>query len=1135
MPRIFDNISEPLSNALVATLQSCQRADFCVGYFNLRGWRLLQPSIEGWNGTDENRCRLLIGMQRAPQDELRQLFSLLGNEADQVDAQRVVRLKRQIIEEFRRQLMLGAPTNQDEQGLRDLVRQLREGKVVVKLFLRHPLHAKLYLMHRQDYNTPTLAFLGSSNLTFSGLSYQGELNTEITDYDACRKLSDWFEARWSDQRCLDISTDLIEVIDESWAREEQLTPYEVYLKIAYHLAQEAIVSEGGEYRLANDMERILFDYQKRAVQLAAHHVNKRGGVLLGDVVGLGKTLMATALARIFQEAPYYLETLIICPKNLVAMWQKYVRDYRLLAEVVPLSLVTRTLPDLRRYRVVIIDESHNLRNREGARWAAIRDYIERNESKCILLSATPYNKNYLDLAAQLRLFIPEARDLGLRPERYIAEIGEDEFRSRHQAQPRSLPAFEKSSYVDDWRDLMRLYLVRRTRSFVMHNYADTDPVTRRKFLRLRDGTPVYFPMRMPSTVPFEANEQYARLYSQDVVDFITALALPRYGLGQYVNEKQARTATADERRLLENLSRAGNRLKGFCRTNLFKRLESSGHSFLLSIDRHLLRNFVFLHAIANGLDLPIGTLDASALDTANEDEDSDTELIPEEEATEDEADDMPAPTAEAVAIDAPDAPPATRHLRAYYQQRAQRVYTTFATTMQRRFKWVRPTLFTARLRQQLEDDCKRLLQVLELCSTWQPAADTKLNALFDLVQAQHPGEKVLLFSQFADTVRYLQAELSGRGVTQLAAATGHSDDPTALAWRFSPISNQITVPADQELRVLLSTDVLSEGQNLQDAAIVINFDLPWAIIRLSQRAGRVDRIGQRAERILCYSFLPADGVEQIIRLRARVRQRLAENGEVIGSDEQFFEDQTLSQQLRDLYTEQSDILDQEADTEVDLASFAHQIWLNATRDKPALEQKIRNLPDVVYSSRNFVGSLEHPQGVLVYMKSAEGTDALAWLDEGGRPVTQSQYAILRAAECSPPTPIRPRHPRHHELVAQAVTLMQLEEQNSGGQLGSRTGARYRTYERLKRYFDDLRRHSPLFASEDLQRTIDDLYRYPLRSTARDLLNRQLRAGISNEDLARLAVTLRSEDRLSLIHEEDVRQEPRILCSLGLWE
>ncbi len=120
-----------------------------------------------------------------------------------------------------------------------------------------------------------------------------------------------------------------------------------------------------------------------------------------------------------------------------------------------------------------------------------------------------------------------------------------------------------------------------------------------------------------------------------------------------------------------------------------------------------------------------------------------------------------------------------------------------------------------------------------------------------------------------------------------------------FAWRFSPSSNKKRdkVQPDEELRVLIATDVLSEGQNLQDGAIVVNFDLPWAIIRLIQRAGRVDRIGQKAEKILCYSFLPADGVERLIRLRARVRQRLQENAEVVGTDEAFFEDEGERQEL----------------------------------------------------------------------------------------------------------------------------------------------------------------------------------------------------------------------------------------------
>ncbi len=310
-------------------------------------------------------------MHRTPQEEIRTLFSLTSKEDNLIDNQRIVRLRRQIVEDFRQQLMIGAPTNEDEQGLRALARQLREGKLVVKLFLRYPLHAKLYLLHQPlNYSAPIHAYLGSSNLTFSGLSGQGELNTEVTDTDATAKLAKWFEDRWNDRGCLDITEDLIKVIDESWAREDVLTPYEVYLKMAYHLAQEAIAGLSGEFKLPNEVASILFEYQSAAVQIAAHHLNKRGGVLLGDVVGLGKTLMATAVARIFQD-DYGYETLILCPKNLEKMWRKYVVDYRLIAHVLPTSRVIRDLSQLRRYRLIIIDESHNLRNCEGQRYRAI--------------------------------------------------------------------------------------------------------------------------------------------------------------------------------------------------------------------------------------------------------------------------------------------------------------------------------------------------------------------------------------------------------------------------------------------------------------------------------------------------------------------------------------------------------------------------------------------------------------------------------------------------------------------------------------------------------------------------------------------------------------------------------------------
>ena len=203
---------------------------------------------------------------------------------------------------------------------------------------------------------------------------------------------------------------------------------------------------------------------------------------------------------------------------------------------------------------------------------------------------------------------------------------------------------------------------------------------------------------------------------------------------------------------------------------------------------------------------------------------------------------------------------------------------------------------------------------------WDPDKDAKLDALHSLLTETFPDRKVLVFSQFADTVDYLEAQLGKRGVVDLAGVTGSSADPTEMAWRFSPDSNQRAGGGepDRALRVLVATDVLSEGQNLQDCHVVVNYDLPWAIIRLIQRAGRVDRIGQKAGEILCHSFLPAEGVERIIDLRGRVRARLKQNAEVVGADEAFFEDEDDDQAIVNLYHERAGILDGDPEGDVDL-------------------------------------------------------------------------------------------------------------------------------------------------------------------------------------------------------------------------
>jgi len=402
MARIFDNIDQDLLPALRATLFISKRSDFCVGYLNLRGWQSIDDLIQGWDPASGQVCRVLVGMQRPPHEEIRELYRAAGNDG-LIDNAAALRLKSQFAAHLREQITMGIPTGKDEAALRRLACQLRAGQVVVKLFLPHPLHAKLYLLFRDDVNNPITGFVGSSNLTLQGLARQGELNVDVLDHHATQRLSQWFGDRWAERWALDVSADLADIIENSWAREAVIPPHHIYLNLAYHLSTEARAGLS-QFRLPGRFENELFEFQKSAVKIAARHLHRRGGVMIGDVVGLGKTMMATALARMFEDDLGY-ETLIICPKNLEPMWERYRTEYGLRGMVLPISQVTRKLPSLKRYRLVLIDESHNLRNREGRRYKAISDYIRSCDAKVILFTATPYNKTKADLSSQLRLFI----------------------------------------------------------------------------------------------------------------------------------------------------------------------------------------------------------------------------------------------------------------------------------------------------------------------------------------------------------------------------------------------------------------------------------------------------------------------------------------------------------------------------------------------------------------------------------------------------------------------------------------------------------------------------------------------------------------------------------------------------------
>lgn len=1127
MARIYDNIDTEFKEGLLGMIASTgvERVDFCVGYFNLRGWNMIVNQVDilpgGYvyeQGEQKLRfCRLLVGMQRPEEDIVRQIYSPNGEVVDSDDTNRC---RLQVAADFRRQLLLGLPTKQDEWTLRRLSAQLKDGKVCVKLYLREPLHAKLYLAYRPtDFSSKIIGIMGSSNLTYSGFKGQGELNADFTDSDHVKKLAHWFDARWDDHFCLDITQELIQAIDESWASERVIPPYYIYLKTAYHLSEEAR-SGVKEFTLPPEFRHDLFDFQQTAVKIAARHLHneKRGGAMIGDVVGLGKTITASAIAKIY-ETTFASSTLVICPANLQEMWQKYAIKYDLKVNIRSMSKPI-DVDSARYYRLIIIDESHNLRSGgNGKRYTNIKSLIEHQDSNVLLLTATPYNKDFSDLANQLRLFLGEDQDLGIRPEAYIRQLGgERAFMQKHsETFIRSISAFEKSPCVEDWNELMKLFLIRRTRTFIKENYAKLDKTNGRHYLLYPDGKKSYFPDRLPISVKFATTpgDQYSRLYSQAMIGMMEELRLPRYGLAGYVNEAKITAAPACDRQLLDNLSRAGNRMMGFCKSTFFKRIDSSGFAFLFTLYRHILRNMVFVYAIDNELPLPIG--DESTLpDEYQPDDDPSACLITDDnDHAITEGDTITFPT---------DIGTYSRKAEDYYR----------IVTNRNNVAWLDSRYFKHTLKQLLLADCEQIINMIRLCGSWQPATDQKLSELDTLLSTKHKDDKVIIFTQYSDTALYVYKQLVRRGYDHIACATGNSQSPTALAERFSPVSNdKKDLPPDSELRILVATDVLSEGQNLQDSHLIVNYDLPWAIIRLIQRAGRVDRIGQKADHISCYSFFPAEGVDNIIRLRSRLNARINENAHIVGSDEIFFEGNEKN--LRDMFNEKSGVLDEEEDTNVDLSSQAYQIWKNATDANPKLKQIIPAIPDIAYSTKATEDALG--QGVVTYARTANDFDMLTWLSPNGEVVSQSQRRILAAMACTADTPTAPPLDNHHELVAKAVQEIgeQTTANNIGGILGNRFSTRYRIIQLLEHAYN-----APidLFYTQEvkdaLKLAINDIYNYPLVETSKAVLGQMLRRSSSQEDIVEQVLELRRTGNLCRItNETGSHREPRIICSMGL--
>ncbi|MBI2907526.1 MAG: helicase [Chloroflexi bacterium] len=887
--QLVDNQTLRLSDAINALIPHASIGRFAVGYFFLSGFNAIADGLAGLDklhlliGTTTNREtveQLALGCRR------RELVE------EKMREQRFASVERAFGEttaSIRLHISELQPGEREERTIATLADLIASGKIEVRVYTRGVLHAKAYIL---DYRVPQpnsrgIGIVGSSNLTEAGLSSNTELNVQVDDNANIitgeglhRDLCQWFDRLWAEAK--PFSQELMRELRESWAM-ALASPYDVYLKMLFELVRSRL--EGDASRLVLPGEIPLAAYQKVAVQQAIRMVDQFGGAFVADVVGVGKSFVGAATARYYYEAERRRPA-IICPHALVDDWKKYNSRWHLNAEVLPTSLLRESSSGgetgscvldedrLQDCRFVLVDESHNFRHADSQRYRVLTDFLgEARDRKVLLLTATPYNKSPWDVYNQIKLFHQE--------ETTTVPI-----------EPRNLRQYFRR--VDDGErrlsDLLVHMLVRRTRWQLLRWYGydeETDkPVDpynfepyialgRRAYLRFIDqyGTveKKFFPLRELETIDYCIDEVYGELYGESLYDHIVrllrrrkgsvgleggageeeesveradpaALTYARYGLWNYVKPEWR----SDPR--YKKLVRAGKNLRGLIRTSLFKRLESSLGAFRVSIKRQATVHRNFLAALDNG------------------------RIAAGEKAS------------ELLEIDRSDADEA---LQGFLQSLEE-------ADVERGFGYDIAAFNVNQLRADVEHDQRTfgIIEGLVSKEKLPPSRDAKLQRFLEWLPRLRGAGKLLVFTEYEDTAKYITENLPSEMKRRSALVTGDTDNPSGYARRFAPVANECrdsVKPAD-ELDFLICTDIFSEGLNLQDCNQVVNYDLHWNPVRLIQRFGRVDRIGSQHDKVFAFNFLPEKAAERELELKQKLEARIREFNEILGLDSQVMDE-----------------------------------------------------------------------------------------------------------------------------------------------------------------------------------------------------------------------------------------------------
>lgn len=834
--------------------ETVEELHIAVGYFHVSGFNLIK--------------RYLAKVQK--------ICLIIGNETDRDTVEQLSKGHRQIISDKIATDIDSISSDEDIRTLFELYEYVQHQKIDVRVYSKTKFHAKAYIFKIKGL-MPNLAMAGSSNLSLRGLGNSEDSNTELNVAErngpAVAEFERWFDEIWKESE--PYRDDLMRIIRNSthMVRKETqdlefVSPRDLF---------RTIVCEYDDFHMpTND---VLTEHQQAGVITAQNAIERYGGCIISDSVGLGKTFIGIRLIEIAQTRGS--NVLILVPKSLKANWQKEIGRYFQNVKTSQSRLKIVTMTDLSRldlrkekdareldsireqYDFIVIDEAHRLRHSgefkydcqeySGRKGHANLSHLKKDNTKYALLTATPINNSVMDLYMLISIFTDTARLQNYSPTMTLEHFkdyqkivksmaalknemksGESERSEKDIVAEIDQKVREKASKLEKINDIINEVMVLRTRQNVVKDYSATSI----------SGMPIVTEIPIVKKIDYESRGSYTELYN-DVQDLIIQLKIPHISMIKYQG--------------------AAANISGLFRILLFKRLESSIHSFMVSIDRLLdkerkFKQSVEKHGLAetilksedNHLAEDIELTDfIDEIDTSHSD---DARNFSDEGAIDDANHDI---------------------------KKIEGFKSKYSGSI--------------------------VLRDMEY-------SDPKIEQLEKIIRDM-AWRKVLIFTQYADTAEYLYHNL-GKFASEHnmvldcimgdpARISGNNaiDTNTKISW-FAPRANRIMVEPKDEIDILVSTDTLSEGVNLQDCSVIINYDLPWNPMRMVQRVGRVDRIGSTS-RTTVYNIVPDKELEAFLSLLEKLESKISNITSIVGkesyilSEDEELDPKTIGSRLKE--------------------------------------------------------------------------------------------------------------------------------------------------------------------------------------------------------------------------------------------